>query len=278
MIGRVRSVVLYSVDFVPRRFKNSFFNRLYHAIDAFAIRRADILWTVSQEIADARAKRDGRRSTIPSLVVPVGANFDRIARVPLSQADRTRLVFLGHLLEKQGVQIVIGALPKVRLKVPSVTLSVIGDGPFLQSLREFAQLAGVTHAVTFTGAIADHRDVESILARGALALAPYVPDPFSFTNYADSGKVRTYLACGLPILMTSVPPIATLLAKRGAARLVDYTVNDVADAIIECLTDVSWLESARAAAVELGSEYDWTRIFTDAWRTTRPLVGRAWSS
>jgi glycosyltransferase involved in cell wall biosynthesis len=196
----------------------------------------------------------------------------------LLQADSTRLVFLGHLLEKQGVQIVIQALPKVRLKVPSVTFSVIGDGPFLPILRQCAQSAGVTDAVDFAGAIADHRDVESTLARGALGVAPYVPDPSSFTNYADPGKVRTYLACGLPILMTRVPPIATLLAKRGAARLVDYSVNDVADAIIECLTDKSWLESARVAAVELGSEYDWTRIFTDAWRTSMPLVGRTFSS
>jgi glycosyltransferase involved in cell wall biosynthesis len=273
--GRVGSVILYTVDFVPRRFRNPLANGIYHAIDSFAVSRVDFVWNVSDEIVRAREKREGHPLRSRQIIVPHGANFSRVRRVALRDADRYRIVFLGYLAEKQGLQLVIEALPMIRSRVPAARLTVIGDGPYAGQLKELAKRLRVADAIEFTGVIEDHHDVESRIAGCALAVATYVPDPLSFTRYADPGKIRTYLACGLPVVMTNVPPIAVTVQGRDAGRIVGYRVSEVADTIAEYLEDGEMLERGRAAATTLGSEFDWNRIFDNAWSATTPLFDGA---
>ncbi len=267
--GRVRQVILYTVDFSPRRFRSPILNRIYHSIDSFAVRHVDIVWSVSEQIISARFERDGRKPRTPQMIVRHGANFDRVTRVPLDRADPYRIVFLGHLLEKQGVQALIQALPRIQARVPEAALTIIGDGPYAGTLRELSKQLGLDKTIEFTGAIEDHQLVESRLAGCALAVAPYVPDSLNFTQYADPGKIKTYLACGLPIVLTGVPPIASLVESRGAGRVVEYDVDALADALADYLSDRHALEVARAAATQLGSEFEWRRIFSDAWTRTQ---------
>ena len=260
--GRVRRLVLYSIDYSPRRFANPLLNRVYHLIDRLAARHADIVWNVSPAIATARRERDGREAA-PQIVVPLGTNFERIPRSS-APPSTPRLAFLGHLLEKQGLQLAIETLASVRQHMPAVTLLVLGDGPYRASLQQLATDRGLAAAVEFAGFIDDHREVERRLAACTLGLAPYVPDPESFTRFADPGKIKTYLACGLPVILTDVPPIARMLEQRGAGRIVAYEAKALAQAILDYLGDPPRLERARAAAIELGAEFSWERVFGDA--------------
>lgn len=278
MRGRVRCVVLYSVDFVPRRFRNPIMNWIYHTIDAFSVHNVDVAWSVSEQIVSARLERDGTKPRGLQMVVPHGANFERVSRVPLDRADANRIIFLGHLLEKQGLQIVIEALPKIRAQAPKATLTVIGDGPYAAELKELSRRLNLDEVIEFTGVIEDHNLVESRLAACAVAVAPYKPDPLSFTRFADPGKIRAYLACGLPVVLTDVAPIATLVQRRGAGRIIEYDADAAAVAIGDYLSDRRTLERARAAATELGSEFEWRRIFSEAWSQTLSEVGKGSSA
>jgi glycosyltransferase involved in cell wall biosynthesis len=267
---RVRHLVLYSIDYSPRRFSNPVLNRVYHRIDRLAAQHADVVWNVSPAIETARRDRDGRAAA-PQMVVPLGTYFDRIPRSKAAPST-PRLAFLGHLLEKQGLQLVIEALPAIRRRLPAVTLLVLGDGPYRAALERQSAELGVADAVEFAGFIDDHREVERRLAGCTLGLAPYVPDPESFSRFADPGKIKTYLACGLPVILTNVPPIAPLLEERGAGRIVPYELTALAEAIVEYLTDRERLEQARTAAVELGGEYAWDRVFGAAFKASAPYL------
>jgi glycosyltransferase involved in cell wall biosynthesis len=268
----VSAVLLYTVDYVPKRFSNPLMNRIYHLINAFAARHADIVWSVSPEIRKARKEACGAGRDSHEIIVPIGAYFHRIRRVPLAEAHPYRLVFLGHLLEKQGLQVVIEALPWIRKRVPAVCLMVIGDGPYISTLKELVGRLDVEAAVDFRGFIKDHRQIEDLIARSALAVATYTPDPRSFTRYADPGKLRNYLACGLPIVMTRVPPIAAVVAAQGAGRIVAYEPRAVADVVVDYLANPALLDDGRAAASRMASRFDWGNVFTDAWMKTLPLI------
>jgi len=264
----VHRVVLYSIDYVPRRFGNAVLNRLYHRVDRLAAGRADIVWNLSPAIAEARRRRDGTVRSAPQIVVPMGANVGGIRQMSLSAAIPHRLAFLGHLLEKQGVQLAIEALPAIRQRVPDVSLLIIGDGPYRPALVQLAAQRGVSDIVEFTGYLEDHQEIERQLAACALSLAPYKPDPESFTRFADPGKVKTYLACGLPVILTDVPAIARQLERLGAGQVVPYDVAAMTEAITAYLTDRPRLERARAAATAYGSEYAWDRVFAEAFRAS----------
>jgi glycosyltransferase involved in cell wall biosynthesis len=273
----VSSVLLYSVDFVPNRFRNPVMNHLYHLIDRFDVRHVDVVWNVTKEIEMARRRRDGDHPTAPQLLVPVGADFRQIDRGQQQENTSNEIAFVGHLLEKQGVQLAIQAMPKILATIPGARLVIIGDGPYAPKLRELAARCGVTSAVVFLGPFFDDLEIANRLTRAAVGIAPYVPDQHNFTKFGDPGKIKIYLACGLPVITTVVPPIATTIDQEGAGTVIDYSVDNYVSAALRYLTNTAAAKQARASALALGARFDWNAIFDSAWRETLPLLGN-WRS
>jgi glycosyltransferase involved in cell wall biosynthesis len=265
--GRARIVVLYSVDFVPRRFPNWFANRTYHLLDRFAVRHVDIVWNVTDEIWTARSLRDGNKKTAPQIVVPVGANFARISRRPINDASGRRIVFLGYLLEKQGVQVAIEAMSTIRRSFRDASLLIIGDGPFMPDLKALAEGADGS-SVEFAGVIIEDARIEELVSSSALGLAMFRPDPQNFSQFADPGKIKTYLACGIPVIMTDVPPIARRIQAEGAGRVIPYAAQALAETVMAYFNSPELMVSARAAAVKFAARFTWDSVFDDAWALT----------
>jgi glycosyltransferase involved in cell wall biosynthesis len=269
---RVRWVALYTIDFVPRRFANPLLNRAYHAVDRFAASHVDVLWNAAEGIGRARRMRDGGRTSAPDIVVPVGARVDRIRA--LADGGRARdIIYLGHLLEKQGVQLVIEAMPRILALLPDTRFLVIGDGPHLEPLRSLASQTGVAGAVEFLGASVDHQMIEERLSACSVGVAPYVPDPSNYSQFTDlPGKVKNYLACGLAVVMTGVPGQAAAVEAAGAGRVIPYDPAAAANAIIAYLTDEELRLRASRAATAMAAPFDWTHIFDVAFQQTGPLL------
>ena len=272
---RVSAVVLYSIDFVPRRFSNSVMNGVYHWIDRVAVARSNVVWNTAEGVIEGRRERDGGPARSPQLVVPIGAEVERIASEHVPRASNA-IVYLGHLLEKQGVQVVIEAMPAVLAQVPDARLVVIGDGPYMATLVELAKRSGVSGAVEFVGFVDDHARIERLLLSCAVGVAPYVPDEANYSRFQDlPGKIVTYLACGLPVVTTVVPRHGELLEKAGAGRVVDYTPGAFASAIVSYLGDAAALHATAAAAAQMGLAYDWRRIFDGAFEQTGRAIAKA---
>lgn len=271
--GRVRWVVLYTIDFVPRRFSNPVLNWAYRAIDRFAVRHVDAIWNAAEGIAKGRRQRDGGMAMAPNLVVPVGARVAH-ARQRADESVRTRdVVYLGHLLEKQGVQIVIEAMPRILEVLPGTRFLVIGDGPHMEALRALAHRVGASHAIEFMGESLDHELIEQRLCACSVGVAPYVTEPSNYSQFTDlPGKVKNYLACGLATVMTDVPGHAADVEAAGAGRVVPYDATAQADAIIAYLTDDALLARTSKAATAMAAPFDWDHIFDAAFQETEPLL------
>jgi glycosyltransferase involved in cell wall biosynthesis len=252
-LGKIDRVAFWTIDYVPRRFRNPLLNRIYHALDRLCVARCDETWNVSPRMATARADVgiEGRQR-----VVPIGAH----ARPQRAPAEPHRIVFLGSLLEKQGVQVALRALTIVRADVPDAELLVIGDGPYRGSLDVLVSELRLEDGVRFTGYVDDHGVVETLIADSGVALATYDPADAGFTYFADPGKIRNYLAMGVAVVATDVPHSARWLAHAGAGVVVEYTAEAVAAGILQLLDD----PNARAAAAALGAEGEWSSIFDEA--------------
>jgi glycosyltransferase involved in cell wall biosynthesis len=266
-LGRARSVVLWSVDFVPDRFgAGTLATKTYDRLDRRCCLRADARVELSTAARDARNRRHGLSA--PAHVVPMGA---WLARVPKTSADafaKRRVVFLGHLVARQGVELLLEALALLE----DVNAAVIGGGPLEEMLRRQAAEVGLGDSVRFHGFVSDHRDVERLLAGAAIAVAPYRPDAGSFTRYADPGKLKAYLAAGLPIVLTDVPPNAAELAREGGAEIVAFDAREIANAISRGLADAArWCER-RDAALSYVSRFDWEVLLSDLARELRLAV------
>jgi glycosyltransferase involved in cell wall biosynthesis len=224
------------------------------------------IWNVSAAIADAREKHSHLKAKryAPQIVVPLGIWYDRIPKIPHTKRQKGRIVFMGHLLEKQGLQKVIEAMPEVIKKIPKAHLVVIGSGDYEQKLKDLVVTKKLSSHVKFLGFIESHKKVEEELCKSTLAVATYVPDPKSFTYFADPGKIKNYLAAGLPVMLTDVPPIAKSIAKEKSAILCSYDSGDIAKKITDLLTDQNKLVNYSKNATNYAKQFDWNIVFKKA--------------
>jgi glycosyltransferase involved in cell wall biosynthesis len=268
--GRAGRVAYWAVDFVPNRFGvGTVMTRSYDALDAHCCRHADLRIELS---AAALEGRDGRHGLAPDAgamrtIAPVGAWLERVPVTPPDGWRSRRVVFIGHLVERMGGETVIGALALLRERGSDVTGDIAGRGPLQERLRAQANRCGLQDAVRFHGFISDHRELERLLSHAAVALAPYNTRVESFTRYADPSKLKSYLAAGLPTLLTSVPPNADELAEQAGAEIVHDDPASLADAIERVLADADVWQRRRAAALEYARRFDWNTIIANVLTT-----------
>jgi glycosyltransferase involved in cell wall biosynthesis len=94
-------------------------------------------------------------------------------------------------------------------------------------------------------------------------VAPYRPGEGTFTAYADPGKLKAYLAAGLPVLLTNVPPNAHALARDAGAELVAYDAEAIAKAIANGLSSPERWRERRRAALAYVTRFDWEVLLAD---------------
>ncbi len=261
-LGLVKRVIFYTIDYAPRRFENNFLNKIYHQFDKICCYNCDLVWNVSPVMADERDKQGVlKNKSAPQIVVPLGNNFNEINRLPLEAIQRKTLAFMGHLKEHQGLEFLIGAFPEIRKKVPEARLVIIGGGYLQDSLQNLAANLGLQDCITFTGFIEDHAELERILAGCAVGVAPYEPSDKSYTFYADPGKPKAYMACGLPVVITKVPQIAYEIDKVRAGFAIDYDRPQLVDRLVSLLRDDKLYAEYRQNAIDFARQYAWENIF-----------------
>ena len=95
-------------------------------------------------------------------VVPAPAPFDEEAvareraRPPFTGDDPIRLLFVGRLVERKGVDQLVRALPRI-LEEREALLTIVGEGEWRSRIEEAARSARVEDRVEFTGYVSSDR-------------------------------------------------------------------------------------------------------------------------
>jgi len=259
-LGKTDRVVFYVIDYTRRRFKNPLLNRIYHWADAFSVRFSDEIWNISPRIAEVRAREQGVDPS-RNKVVPNGVDLSIIPGAP-SRREHD-LVMMAHLIPEKGVQTAIAALPAVRAALPDARLIIIGDGPYRSHLERLSEELGVEGAVIFYGLLGREEMYRRLVECG-VGLAPYTRDPDSITYFADPGKPKEYLACGLPVITTDVPSIAQEIRDIPLGAVAPFEPEGLAEAILALLADASFYRRCVANAAEYARRFQWSEIFDRA--------------
>jgi glycosyltransferase involved in cell wall biosynthesis len=184
--------------------------RLSMALKRWVVRRANAFTVVSAAMVDKLAALGADPATIA--VAPMGVDFER-RFAPSMDAERssTELLFVGRLVEKKGLRVVLAALPEVRRRLGAVRLTVVGFGPEEAALRKQAMDLQLGDCVDFVGAVPPDR-LASYYQRAALFVAPFVR--------ADDGDeeglglvVVEAIACLCPVLVSDLPATRDVLSE-----------------------------------------------------------------
>jgi glycosyltransferase involved in cell wall biosynthesis len=260
----VKVVIFYTIDYVPIRFENKLLNWIYHLVDKICVYNSDYTWNLTSAMAEARAKKGIKKEKTKQIVVPTCTHFNRIDHPPIDAINRTSIAFLSHLREGQGIELILDSMPEIVKYVPSVKLIVIGTGPLEKYFKEEAGKKGLKSHIEFLGYIADHKKIEKIISKCAIGVAPYVPNPDSFTWFADPGKPKVYLGCGLPVVITKVPHIAFEIEENKAGIAINYDKEELINAVLKLLMDDKIYMKYRRDAIRFASRYPWDKIFEEA--------------
>lgn len=267
-LGIVKKVVFYTIDYVPVRFSNNLLNSFYHWMDSCCVKKCDHTWNLSSEMSNGReVKGLSSKYRSKQIVVPMGTN-SKLRKLSFNEVNNYEIVFMGHLREKQGLEFLIAALPDIINKIPQANLLIIGTGPIEEKLKNQVKHLELTNKVKFTGYIRSHTQLQNMLSKCAVAVAPYVDDEKTFTRYADPGKAKAYLASSLPVVITKVPQVAMEIEKEKCGFAINYNKEELIEAIVKLLSDKNLLETYKKNALKFAKKYNWNKIFDNALRTT----------
>lgn len=261
-IGVAKRVVYWSIDFVPEaRFKQSWKNKIYKFINTLAIKNSDEVWDLSPRMITGRLKfLNIKRSEYKShRIVPYGVWSKKIKHYNYEKSQKYTLVFMGHIMEKQGIDNVIIQIPSIIKKIPSFKFKIIGDGSYKKELISLAKTIKVNNYCHFFGKLDDDRMRDEI-AKSSVAIAPYKDTNDNYSRYADPGKVKTYLACGVPVLLTNIPWNAKEIEENECGSIINNDGSDLTKKIVY-LMKPKINEKFRRNAIKYSTKYDYEKIF-----------------
>lgn len=132
--------------------------------------KAHVSCAVSEDVRKTAEKKT-RAVTAHMRVVPNGVDLARFPFLPAASArarsgesQRPRLVVVGRLEPRKGVDLVLEAVSRL----PHVTLDVVGDGPSGPALQTLARSLGLLGRTRFLGAT---RNVSAALAEADIVVS-----------------------------------------------------------------------------------------------------------
>jgi glycosyltransferase involved in cell wall biosynthesis len=173
-----------------------------------------------------------------------------VADRPWRPGGNVRLVFLGRLDPKKGIENLLRAMSLLRDS--SCSLAIYGDGSneYLSKLQSLCQDLGVAHQVTFQGPV-------SAEGKGKVFNAADVCVVPSFTE--NFGMViAEALAHGVPVIASTGTPWREL-ESRGAGLWVSNDAESLAHAL-ESIKKGSLSEMGRKGREWMLEQYSWSTI------------------
>lgn len=182
---------------------------------------------------------DGYSVKIPKRIIPTGIDLREYERPDISQedivklrekwaiaSDETVLLSLSRVSYEKNIQALLANMPKILSNNPKVKLLIVGDGPYLEELKEQAQDLAVMDNVIFTGMVS-HNETALYYKAADFFISASTSETQGLT-YAES------LASGKPIIAQSNPYLDDLITDKMFGTLYQ-TESDLADAVLNAI-------------------------------------------
>lgn len=182
---------------------------------------------------------DGYSVKIPKRIIPTGIDLREYERPDISQediaklrekwaiaSDETVLLSLSRVSYEKNIQALLANMPKILSNNPKVKLLIVGDGPYLEELKEQAQDLAVMDNVIFTGMVS-HNETALYYKAADFFISASTSETQGLT-YAES------LASGKPIIAQSNPYLDDLITDKMFGTLYQ-TESDLADTVLNAI-------------------------------------------
>ena len=259
-LGYVKYVIFYTSDYVPVRFSNKALNFIYHLCDRNALRYSDFVWNISNRqwiIRKSQGIPDKK-----NIYVPHGAYLSKIKQYPVTDINRYSMVIAANLTSAFNFQLIIDAFKEIVSRVNNAELIIIGTGVKENEIRMMIEENQLKNSIHMKGFI-KHDNLLDFLPKCGIGLAIYTSIN-SWTEFSDSFKVKEYLACGCPVIITSNATAAVEEAQKSNAIIViNLNKQELVNAALKLLTNDELYWKYRKNAIEFMKNLDWYDLYNE---------------
>ncbi len=167
---------------------------------------ADFVRTISEYNRKYILRHIPALATKPPVIIHVGAFLENLASPAPSQSEKMRVLYVGSLELRKGIDVLLRALTKASLG--DWHLDIVGGGPERQRLEALTAELGLSDRVTFHGPQPNER-VAQAMARASVMVVPSRIGPRNQTEGLPTVIVEA-LAHQRPVIaarLTGIPEI-----------------------------------------------------------------------
>ncbi len=235
--------------------------RLY-SVGSHAYRRLFARYNarIHGRIAISKRARDAVWPYVPGdyRVIPSGVDLQRfrpgLPSLPPRPAEERRILFVGRLDTRKGLEVLLRAMPTVLSRLPVARLVVAGDGPKRGSAEATMNRLGITAAVDFVG------------PPSAGDLPHYYSGADVFCSPALGGEslgivLLEAMASGVPVVASDIPGYDETVRRGIDGWLVPAGDPEaLAEALLTLLRDANIAQRFREAGLARAASYAWPRV------------------
>ena len=188
---------------------------------------AEKIFALSDYTADKIARTFGLGSDqIEVLNPPI--EFELFSYSPLPEGD-PRIIYTGRLDDpRKNIKFLLESFKLVLNSIPTAKLILVGDNPN-NSIKNFVKNLGLNEQVNVLPFLERH-ELPRILKKAHLFAATPIQEGLGISTLEA-------MASGLPVVITKCGGSDSIIAKSGGGLVIDGTIEDYAQAVLNLLSN-----------------------------------------
>ena len=220
------------------KMKNYVLGRISKKITDYILRKADLIFSISESMKEFLIKK--KLSANKIAVLPLGANVDmvgnkknqiKIAKDYNLKSGKT-LIYLGTLIKTRDPLFLFNVIKTVVKNIPDLKLLVVGEGKDKNDLKEYRQFIkknNLDNNIFLVGKVPRYK-VLDYLAVSDIGLSQF--PPIHFLKFNSPIKLMEYMAAGLAVIGNDYNNEQREIINRSkCGKLVKYNVPEFSNAI-----------------------------------------------
>jgi glycosyltransferase involved in cell wall biosynthesis len=234
-------------EFYAERFRRPMTSlpvRLIRLQETLSCRFADQIITVTDQWRQALIQR-GHPSEKVAVVMNVAD--ERVFNPSVAAHDagrrngRFRLIYHGNMDHRYGLDLVVGAIDRVRREIADVHLTLHGGGEYRRTVEELVEKRDLRDHIEISSRFVSTEELARRIKGADLGIVPYRDGVF--TGAILPTKLMEYAALGVPVVAARTPAIAAYFDEDMVEFFTPGDVRGLADRICGLYRDRARLAS-----------------------------------
>ena len=187
-------------------------------------------------------------------------NLEKFYRSDIHKEKSDKLVFIGTVCEKKGIEQLIKAFPLIKKEHPNLTLDIVGrdwKSKNIESYIEYLKLNFpeiIKDSITFKGVLPQH-EIPEIIESAKVCVYPSLAESFGLT-------IIEAMAMGKSIAASNIEPFKEIVGNSNSISFFDpYSLESISSTVLEILNDSKLQEKLRSASREhIFNKFDTNKI------------------